>query len=1084
MPSSSQDKTLSAPRSNLFQKPGAPKKITITNPSTGQALSFPSPQKSDQERILKTSISKLPPTTDSQPTQLNIQADGNVKENELITKSSASRERSKKAQLSQSYANQSEIKISTATKSQSPKRSSTALTSNIKEEEQNREPEASSKKKAPQSEHSSGWKPDIYVHAYVPRAFLAVNEAPAILLSSTPVNGVNFKTYTSAFGAPYFLGPLEVALPPPTYSGASVSSLQSLHVETYKVHQLDCLILDLEAQIPEIRTYDMFGVQLSVIDRALEIYSVSVPGLREGTPSVAFGDNIMIRQLVMDPRTQLPLAAPASGSTGYQISAVVEGVDKTSEVLTIRANGFTPHLLLCNVSFIVQTRWIKSLQRAVTDIAQELLDSSRQIDVVSPRDDTSSDSPSSDHDYGPIGTPIKIPAMRTRQSSFSKTRSPLKSPLAPRQDHFGVFGTPVRSPTKERLDYFGPMIPVQQKQSGFYFENSQNPKIRFPESPTVKPMQKSSVQASSQGWLRRTLFPIESDGVMQTSLPKGLFNRSWFDRNLNYEQKKAIDAVLRKTYGSIPFLVNGPPGTGKTKTIVEIATQLAHDDEFEGSILLCAPSDPAADTLALRLRHRFPPKVMFRLNDFSRTFAEVPEELLPYCYVEKDIFSLPPLKELMACRIVISTCRAADALIQARVTNRNLVNFEMNVRSALNPHVKRNKNEATVLHWWALLIDEAAQATEPEMLIPLAVVAPAASSNNQPNPAFVMAGDQYQLGPRTYNKSTTLHVSLFERLSSMPLYANHPLARKSISRLSPKLPILVPAFTNLTRNYRSHPAILAIPSSLFYSDTLIPEADAESLERWHGWNNPGWPIRFDCNKGIDDCEKILVPGGGGWYNKREAQKAITCAIELIQNGFITEPSEICIMSPFRAQVGLLREYARSLGFWNLNIGPMEAFQGLESRFVIVCTTRTRKRFLEEDAVRGIGVINEAKKFNVAITRAKEGLIVLGNPWVLERDSHWLRFMNFCWRNQLWQKDEDGPDERMIEAEEADANDWAPHERSNSEIITGLENALQYKNREPAGSGSKAVKRFMSERGEDEIWRSGIMAEATLLEQED
>lgn len=541
MPGSSQDKKLSAPRSNLFQKPGAPKKITITNPSTGQALSFPSPQKSDHEGILKTLVSIPPPTTNSQPTQSNIQEDRNIKENELIIKGSAPRERSKKVQLSQPSASQSAIKTSTkAAKSQSSKRSNTALTSNIKEEEQNREPEASSRKQTPQSEHSPEWKPDIYVHAYVPRAFLAVNEAPAILLSSTPVRGVNFKTYTSAFGAPYFLDPLEVALTPPTYSGASVSSLQSLHVDTYKVHQLDCLILDLEAQIPEIRTYDMFGVQLSVIDRGLEIYSVSVPGLREGTPSVAFGDNVIIRQLVMDPRTQLPLAAPASGSTGYQISAVVEGVDKTSEVLTIRANGFTPHLLLCNVSFIVQTRWIKNLQRAVTDIAQELFDSSRHIDVVSPWEDTSGGSPSSDHDYGPIGTPIKTPAMRVRQSSFSKTRSPLKSPLAPRQDRYGVFGTPVRSPTKEQPDYFSPMISVQQKNSGFYHENSHNPKIRLPESPAVRTTQKSSVQPSSQGWLRRNLFPTESDGVMQTSLPKGLFNRSWFDRNLNYEQKVSI----------------------------------------------------------------------------------------------------------------------------------------------------------------------------------------------------------------------------------------------------------------------------------------------------------------------------------------------------------------------------------------------------------------------------------------------------------------------------------------------------------------------------------------------------------------
>ena len=517
--------------------------------------------------------------------------------------------------------------------------------------------------------------------------------------------------------------------------------------------------------------------------------------------------------------------------------------------------------------------------------------------------------------------------------------------------------------------------------------------------------------------------------------------------------------------------------------MVEIITQMAFDPEVEGAILVCAPSDSAADTLTLRLRGLFEPKVMFRLNDFSRTFAEVPQELLPYCYVQSDIFHLPPLSELMSCKIIVATCRAADVLVQARVTNSDLVALEKNTMDMLYPQLaaKRRKAQNTHLHWIALIVDEAAQATEPEMLIPISVVAPPTTSSTKPNPILVLAGDQYQLGPRIYNTFTTLRISLFERLSNERIFAGHPQARQSYRRLGPFEQMLRPAFVNLTRNYRSHPAILAVPSTLFYADTLIPEAsDTDELESWEMWQGRRWPVLFACNGGVDDCENIQTVGGG-WYNDREADKAVSFAADLLGSGFVEEQKEICIMSPFRAQVNLLRKTARNAGLWGLNIGPMDAFQGLESRFVVLCTTRTRERFLKEDSIKGMGVVNEPKKFNVAITRAKQGLVVIGNPWTLEQDPHWDAFMHFCWRNGLWQKENNKQNEQVDKANgtwEKHIDDWTPRPGS-ADNFAGLERALLYKEREPADGGSKAVRRFMSERGEDEIWTLGRLAEAAL-----
>lgn len=77
-------------------------------------------------------------------------------------------------------------------------------------------------------------------------------------------------------------------------------------------------------------------------------------------------------------------------------------------------------------------------------------------------------------------------------------------------------------------------------------------------------------------WLRKMLFPEQSDGAMQTELTR-LAEWELFDPQLNFEQQKAVDSVCRHNYGEVPFLISGPPGTGKTKTIVSDNSGVNHD---------------------------------------------------------------------------------------------------------------------------------------------------------------------------------------------------------------------------------------------------------------------------------------------------------------------------------------------------------------------------------------------------------------------------------------------------------------------------------------------------------------------------
>lgn len=102
-------------------------------------------------------------------------------------------------------------------------------------------------------------------------------------------------------------------------------------------------------------------------------------------------------------------------------------------------------------------------------------------------------------------------------------------------------------------------------------------------------------------------------------------------------------------------------------------------------MLLCAPSEAAANTLALRLAQYLTPKQLLRLNELNRADNEVPRELLQYCYIQGDTSHRSPFRALPAFSVVIMSCRDAAILAEARLTNADLLTMERDLVSALHP---------------------------------------------------------------------------------------------------------------------------------------------------------------------------------------------------------------------------------------------------------------------------------------------------------------------------------------------------------------------------------------------------------------
>ncbi|GAA5934856.1 hypothetical protein JCM3775_001658 [Rhodotorula graminis] len=501
------------------------------------------------------------------------------------------------------------------------------------------------------------------------------------------------------------------------------------------------------------------------------------------------------------------------------------------------------------------------------------------------------------------------------------------------------------------------------------------------------------------------LFPQSEDVSVHAPAPtKDDLDPEWVDESLNEEQRNAIRSIIWAKQ-RCPLLLHGPPGTGKTKTLVESVFQILKRHPTT-HVLVCGASNPSTDTLAMRLRSLMP-KDLFRLNAPSRPFAEVKGELLPFCHVENDRFALPSMSTLLSKRVICCTVLDASILLNAHVTNHDLSTLEIYVAGSVHPN---NPPPLAKPHFGFLLVDEAAQATESDIVPALNAVA---TDDTRCHRAHVtVCGDARQLGPHIISeeaRQNDFDVSLLERLMNLPVYADHPFARRNRSRNPDvRFDLRTTPFVDLVRNYRSAPEILWLPSTLFYHETLLPYA-AKSVQHtplrsWAQLPNPGFPILFQHVGGLD----LEIDEGASFYNDAEVAQVRAHILALVrppadqaQHGTVA-PKEISVISPFREQVWRIRLALRAVGLGEVDVGNVEALQGAENRVVIISTVRSKElRWLPIDRAQNRGLIHEPKRFNVAMTRAKELLIVVGNAETLARDPWWLAFYRLCVRNHCY-----------------------------------------------------------------------------------
>jgi helicase MOV-10 len=433
-----------------------------------------------------------------------------------------------------------------------------------------------------------------------------------------------------------------------------------------------------------------------------------------------------------------------------------------------------------------------------------------------------------------------------------------------------------------------------------------------------------------------------------------------FNRTINAEQRSAVSEILKRK-GAPPYLIYGPPGTGKTVTVVEAILQIrkAHPNS---RILACAPSNSASDLLLERLMISVEKRDMLRLNAYTRPIDEVTQKILPYCLIENNFFCTPDQASLMNYHVVVTTYWSA-AMLDAQ--------------------------EIQPGHFTHIFLDEAGQGTEPEAMVPIANLA-------NSNTVVVLAGDHQQLGPLIRSPVALkfgLDKSYLERLSTLTTYLPASANGKSLVYNNSLV-------TKLVRNYRSHPAILDLPSRLFYDGELVACADESrnSLVEWDELPNKRFPVLFIGIEGRDEREGTSP----SWFNAQEASRVVDIVKKVKDyRRSRVNLTDIGVISPYNQQVNKLKKALASQNLGDVKVGSVESFQGQEKRVIIISTVRSSKEHVEVDKKHSLGFLTNPKRFNVAITRAKALLIIVGNPHVLSQDRCWNELLRYCRENNSY-----------------------------------------------------------------------------------
>lgn len=425
-----------------------------------------------------------------------------------------------------------------------------------------------------------------------------------------------------------------------------------------------------------------------------------------------------------------------------------------------------------------------------------------------------------------------------------------------------------------------------------------------------------------------------------------------FNNKLNCRQKQAVHRIFTKGSTSCPYIIFGPPGTGKTMTLVEIILQL-YFSSTSSRILVCAPSNSAVDVICERIamNERVKTGDMTRFNSIRRLESSIPATIAKYCHSEEE------LEVTSRYRIILTTCVNSGSFYGLQLAND---------------------------HFTHICIDEAGQSTEPETLIPIGL---------QTNAQVIMTGDPEQLGPVVMSPLASmygLNMSMLERLMKLTLYQ---YSTKHASGYDETV------VTKLVNNYRSHPSLVELPSKLFYMNELVScreKNDYGDLMNWSHLPKTGFPLIFH---GVDG-QQLRESDSPSLMNPEEVVQVVRYAKILARDQNILT-SDIGIISPYKKQVEKIRMMLKAVKTDGVKVGSVEEFQGQERSVIIVSTVRSQSKNhdIEHTSVRAsLGFLSNYRRFNVAVTRARDLLIIIGNPNLLKLDKHWDSLIEFACEN--------------------------------------------------------------------------------------
>lgn len=449
----------------------------------------------------------------------------------------------------------------------------------------------------------------------------------------------------------------------------------------------------------------------------------------------------------------------------------------------------------------------------------------------------------------------------------------------------------------------------------------------------------------------------------------------WFDDALEDDQRVAVERALARDLS----LVLGPPGTGKTRTLAELVRQAVARGE---RVLVTAASHTAVDNLAERLVAAGVRLV--RIGHPARVSPEMEAHTLDALLEASD-----------ASRLARDWIREAEALRQRlrQREKRNAVTYAerrevMSEVNGLFASVRRATRDAQSgilegaeviavtaagseswqiagLRFDRVVLDEATQAPDPIALVAL-----------QQAPVAVLAGDPHQLPPTVIGEEAEklgLAETFFERLAAGP----HASSLVTLLRVQ----------------HRMHAALMAYPNAATYGGELRAAPGVADATLAGVRDDPSRPGPF----------VLLDAVGRGWEEVREgedpstrnpgnAERVVAEVRRLVSRG--VSPADVGVITPYQAQVREIRDRATDLLDEGLEVSSVDGFQGREKPVIVVDLVRSN----DEGE---IGFLRDVRRMNVALTRAKRWLLVLGDGALMARHRYYKGLLEHAQETDAW-----------------------------------------------------------------------------------